>query len=87
MSLGAGIILICIVALLSTWFAFGRKIENNRSAKFIYWLKSTITMGALLSTWVIYKEPALGVIPAIAISMALSAFLNLVRSQWVFLIP
>jgi hypothetical protein len=86
MSLGAGIILICAAALLFTWFVFGQ-IENNRSANFIYWLKSTITMGALLSAWIIYKEPTLGVIPAIAISMALSAFLNLVRSQWVFLIP
>ncbi|WP_422650513.1 hypothetical protein [Cupriavidus sp. H18C1] len=87
MSLEIGVVLICIVSMFVTWFAFGRELMDKKSARFLYWLKSSLFMGACISAWIFYKEPGISFVHAIVIAMALAGFVNLIRSQWIFLLP
>ncbi|MCA7086483.1 hypothetical protein K7G19_23080 [Cupriavidus sp. DB3] len=87
MDIGIGVVLICVASMFITWLVFGKNLTDTRTTKFLYWIKSSVFMGVLVFAWMAYKEPALGFVPTIAIAMALSGFVNLVRSQWVFLFP
>lgn len=87
MNLGIGMMLICAASMFMTWLVFDKKLTDARTGKFFYWIKSSVFMGVCLFAWITHKEPTLGFVPTIAIAMALSGFVNLVRSQWAFLFP
>lgn len=87
MTLGAGVIVISLASLAMTWSMFGRGDLRSTREKFFYWLKSTLLLGVALTVWSQYKEPAASFLLLVALSFAFSAVLNMLRSQWVFMLP
>lgn len=87
MSLGAGIIVISLLSLGMAWVMFDRGNLQSRRDRFVCWLKSTLFLGVLLTIWSVYKEPSVNFYILLFISFAISAIVNLVRSQWVFMLP
>jgi uncharacterized membrane protein YidH (DUF202 family) len=87
MSLGAGVIVISLVLLVAAWLMFDRGNLQSRRDKLLCWLKSTLLLGVALTVWSIYKEPSVNFLLLAALSFAFSALLNLLRSQWVFMLP
>lgn len=87
MTLGAGVIIISLASLAMTWLMFGRRDLKLRRDKFFYWLKSTLFLGVALTAWSQYKEPTVSFLLLVALSFAFSALLNLLRSQWIFMLP
>lgn len=87
MTLGAGVIVISFASLAMTWSMFGRRDLRSTQEKFFYWLKSTLFLGVALTAWSHYKEPATSLLLLVALSFAFSALLNMLRSQWIFMLP
>lgn len=58
MTMQLGAIAITLLSLLITFFAFGRKIGETFSAKFRYWLKSTLVLAPILFAWFSYCDVA-----------------------------
>lgn len=87
MTLGAGVIVISLASLAMTWSMFGRRDLRSTREKFFYWLKSTLFLGVALTAWSQYKEPAASFLLLVALSFAFSALLNMLRSQWIFMLP
>ncbi|BDB27465.1 hypothetical protein CTP10_R48730 [Cupriavidus sp. P-10] len=87
MSLEIGTAILTALSLILTWLIFGKSLDGTGKGRFLYWLKSTAITSGVLLAWLLYKEPSLGYWMAIAIAVLISAVVNLVRSQWVFLIP
>ncbi|WP_157071876.1 hypothetical protein [Cupriavidus sp. HPC(L)] len=87
MSLEIGVILICVASMFVTWLAFGRRLKGTKSARLMYWLKSSLFMALSIFVWILYKEPEIGFVRAVAIAAALGGFVSLVSSQWIFLFP
>ncbi|MBB2919325.1 hypothetical protein [Cupriavidus alkaliphilus] len=87
MSLEVGTIILTAISLILTRLIFGKKINGSGKERFLYWFKSTLITGGVLLAWLLYKEPSIGFWAAITIAVSISAVVNFVRSQWVFLIP
>jgi O-antigen/teichoic acid export membrane protein len=87
MTLGAGVIVISLASRAITWSVFGRRCLRSTREKFFYWLKSTLFLGVALTAWSQYQEPDASFLLLVALSFAFSAVLNMLRSQWVFMLP
>ncbi|MCG1018700.1 MULTISPECIES: hypothetical protein [Burkholderiaceae] len=81
-----GIIVISLASLTITWLMFGRGDLELKQEKFVYWLKSTLFLGVLLTAWLVYKEPTLKFLLSAILGFLFSALLNWMRSQWVFML-
>ncbi|MCX5543530.1 hypothetical protein M3A49_29270 [Paraburkholderia sp. CNPSo 3076] len=83
MNMEIGAFVIALAVLLVTFLLFGRNLEDSFRAKFLYWLKSTMTMAPLLFAWFSYNEPtAFGGIGAL-VSIGLAAAFPFGRSYLV----
>ncbi|AJY32449.1 putative membrane protein [Burkholderia thailandensis 34] len=87
MNFEIGIICITLGSMFVTWLMFGAKKEESRKRKFLYWLKSTAFLWMALILWVSYMEPNISLAVSAGVSLAFSALANLLRSQWVFMLP
>ncbi|MGN6316326.1 hypothetical protein [Trinickia sp.] len=56
MSMEIGTVAIALAVPLITFLLFGKNVGNSFGAKFLYWLKSTMTMALLLFAWFAYNE-------------------------------
>ncbi|SIT75260.1 hypothetical protein SAMN04487768_3168 [Burkholderia sp. b13] len=86
MIIEVGIIVISLASLTITWLMFGRGDLELKQEKFVYWLKSTLFLGVLLTAWLVYKEPTLKFLLSAILGFLFSALLNWMRSQWVFML-
>lgn len=86
MTLGSGVVVISLASLAMTWSMFGRRDLRSTREKFVYWLKSTLLLGVALTAWSQYKEPTASFVLLVALSFVFSALLNMLRSQWVFML-
>lgn len=87
MNFGMGVVCITLGSMFVTWLMFGAKKEESRKGRFLYWIKSTIFLWVALILWVSYAEPNISLAVSVGVSLAFSALANLLRSQWVFMLP
>lgn len=87
MSFGIGVVLITLASMFATWFMFGVSTDSSKRKRFIYWLGSTMFLWAALVLWALYKEPDISFVISAGVSLVFSALVNLLRSQWVFMLP
>lgn len=87
MTLGIGVIVISFASLAVSWSMFGRGDLRLKRNKFFYWLKSTLFLSVALTVWCQYKEPTVSFLLLAALSFTFAAFLNMLRSQSIFMLP
>jgi hypothetical protein len=75
-----GTVVIALAIPSITFLLFGRNLEDSFKAKFMYWLKSTMTMAPLLLAWLTYNEPAARGLVGALVSIGLAAAFTLGRS-------
>jgi hypothetical protein len=87
MSFGIGVVLITLASMFATWCVFGVSADSWKRKRFIYWLGSTMLLWASLVLWALYKGPDISFVISAGVSLVFSALANLLRSQWVFMLP
>ncbi|VWB60179.1 hypothetical protein BDI24065_02804 [Burkholderia diffusa] len=87
MNFGIGVVFITLGSMFVTWLMFGARKVESRKEKFLYWLKSTAFLWVALILWVSYMEPNISLAISAGVSLVFSALANLLRSQWVFMLP
>lgn len=87
MIFGAGIVIITLVSLLGAWLIFDFRGDDSKSKKIARWFTSTVILWVLLVIWISYREPDIDLVISAGVSLVFSALVNLVRSQWIFLLP
>lgn len=87
MTFGIGVVLITLASMFVTWFMFGVSADSSKRRRFIYWLESTMFLWGALVLWVSYKESEVSFVISAGVSLGFSALVNLLRSQWVFILP
>ncbi|MEN4921822.1 hypothetical protein ABE485_24370 [Achromobacter spanius] len=78
---GVGILILCLVTMIVTWFAFGQREHVGFWSKFRYWLKSTLVTASALVVWLCWREPGVPVLFNALFSIAFGGLMNLCRSQ------